>query len=112
MAYRKLGRSSAARNLMLRNLVTAVIKEGRITTTETRAKETKTIVDKMITLGKNGDLSSRRKALSYMTEEDVVSKLFETIAPRYEKRSGGYTRIVKLSQRKGDGAPMVILELL
>lgn len=112
MGYRKLGRESAHRDLMLRNLVTAVIRNGRIQTTDTRAKETKSLVDKMITLAKRGDLSARRQALSYMTDESVVKDLFENIAPKYQDRQGGYTRIVKIAPRKGDGAPMVILELV
>ncbi len=112
MGYRKLGRESAHRDLMLRNLVTATIKNGRIQTTDTRAKETKRLVEKMITLAKRGDLSARRQAIAYMTDEAVVKELFENIAPKYEGREGGYTRIIKIGPRKGDGAPMAYLELV
>jgi len=110
--YRTLGRPSAHRNAMLRNLVTSLLKHGRITTTETRAKETQKLAEKMITLAKRGDLHARRQALSFVTEETVVKNLFEEIAPKYDKRNGGYTRILKLGPRRGDAAPMVILELI
>ncbi len=110
--YRKLGRESAHRNLMLRNQVTSLLKNGKIQTTVTRAKETKRIAEKMITLGKRGDLHARRQALSYITEETVVKNLFDDIAPKYQERNGGYTRILRLEPRKGDGAEMVILELV
>lgn len=110
--YRKLGRKTSHRNLMLRNLTTEVLKHGKITTTVTRAKETKRMVEKMITLGKKGDLSARRAALAYITEESVVSKLFSEIAPKYTERNGGYTRVIKLGERRGDSAPMSILELV
>jgi large subunit ribosomal protein L17 len=92
--------------------VTSLLDQGKITTTETRAKEIKRLTDKMITLGKRGDLHARRQAFSYLTSEDVVSKLFNDIAPRYSERQGGYTRIIKVGTRKGDGAPMAILELV
>jgi large subunit ribosomal protein L17 len=92
--------------------VTSLLEQGKITTTETRAKEIKRLTDKMITLGKRGDLHARRQAFSYLTSEDVVSKLFNDIAPRYSERQGGYTRIIKVGTRKGDGAPMAILELV
>ena len=110
--YRKLGVVSSHRNMMLRNLVTELHKHGRITTTETRAKEVKRMADKMVTLGKKGDLHSRRQALSYMTDEAVVKKLFEETAPKYAERNGGYTRILKLGPRRGDGAEVVFLELV
>lgn len=110
--YRKLGRDSAHRDLMLRNLVTSLLKHGKIETTEQKAKETKRIAEKMITLGKRGDLHARRQALSYITEETVVTNLFEEIAPKYEDRNGGYTRIMKLGPRRGDSAEMVIIELV
>jgi len=97
---------------MFRNIVTSLLKEERIETTETRAKELRKIADKMITLGKRADLHARRQALAYLTEEDVVTKLFETIAPRYKDRQGGYTRIIKTGYRRGDGAPMVLVELV
>ena len=110
--YRKLGRDSAHRKAMLRNLVTDLLREGRITTTDTRAKEARRQAEKMITLGKRGDLHARRQALAYIYDEAVVTKLFEDIAPRYEDRQGGYTRILKLGPRQGDNAEMVFLELV
>ena len=110
--YRKLGRTSAHRKAMLRNLVTDLLREGRITTTITRAKETRRMAEKMITLGKRGDLHARRQALAYIYDEDVVTELFDNIAPKYAGRSGGYTRILKLGQRRGDTAEMVFLELV
>ncbi len=112
MAYRRLGLRSDHRRSVLRNSVTSLLDQGKITTTETRAKEIKRLTDKMITLGKRGDLHARRQAFSYLTSEDVVSKLFNDIAPRYSERQGGYTRIIKVGTRKGDGAPMAILELV
>ncbi|SKC35398.1 50S ribosomal protein L17 [Maledivibacter halophilus] len=111
-AYRKLGRPTDHRNLMLRNLVTSLLKNGRIQTTETRAKETRKIAEKMITLAKRGDLHARRQVLAYMLDETVVKNLFDEIAPKYAERNGGYTRILKLGPRRGDAAPMAILELL
>ena len=108
--YRKLGRESAHRKAMLRNLVTDLLREGRITTTEMRAKETRRMTEKMITLGKRGDLHARRQALAYIFDEDVVTKLFDEIAPTYEDRQGGYTRILKLGPRRGDCAEEVYLE--
>lgn len=110
--YRKLGRPSAHRNMMLRNLVTSLLKHGRIETTETRAKEAKKIAEKMITLAKRGDLHARRQVLAFVTEKEVVKNVFEDIAPKYQDRNGGYTRMYKLGPRRGDGAPMVILELI
>jgi large subunit ribosomal protein L17 len=110
--YRKLGRDSAHRKAMLRNLVTDLLREERITTTETRAKEARRLAEKMITLGKRGDLHARRQALAVIYDEDVVTKLFETIAPKYEDRHGGYTRILKLGPRRGDAAEDVFLELV
>lgn len=110
--YRKLGRTSAHRNMMLRNLVTSLLKHGRIETTEARAKETKKIAEKIITLAKRGDLHARRQVLAYVTEKEVVKNVFEDIAPKYQERSGGYTRMYKLGPRRGDAAPMVILELI
>jgi len=110
--YRKLGRESAHRKAMLRNLVTDLLREGRITTTEMRAKEARRMAEKMITLGKRGDLHARRQALAYIYDEDVVKKLFDEIAPDYEDRHGGYTRILKLGQRRGDAAEEVYLELV
>jgi large subunit ribosomal protein L17 len=88
------------------------LKEERIETTETRAKELNRLADKMITLGKRGDLHARRQALAYLMDEDVVTKLFENLGPKYADRAGGYTRIIKSGTRRGDGAPMAILELV
>ena len=110
--YRKLGRSSAHRKAMLRNLVTDLLREGRITTTDTRAKEARRQAEKMITLAKLGDLHARRQVLAYVYDESVVTKLFDEIAPKYEDRQGGYTRILKLGPRKGDNAELVFLELV
>lgn len=112
MGYRRLGLRSDQRRAVLRNSVTSLIETEKITTTETRAKEIKKIADKMITLGKKGDLHSRRQALAYITTEETVNKLFNDIAARYTDRQGGYTRIIKTGHRKGDGAPMAILELV
>ena len=110
--YRKLGRSSAHRKAMLRNLVTDLLREGRITTTDTRAKEARRQAEKMITLAKRGDLHARRQVLAYVYDESVVTKLFDEIAPKYADRQGGYTRILKLGPRKGDNAELVFLELV
>ncbi|MGI9860731.1 50S ribosomal protein L17 [Moorella naiadis] len=112
MGYRKLGRLAGHRKMLLRNIVTSLLKHGRIETTELRAKELKSLAEKMITLGKRGDLHSRRQALAYLLDEDVVTKLFKEIGPRYAKKNGGYTRIVKTGYRQGDGAPMVQIELV
>ncbi|MGO1369107.1 MAG: 50S ribosomal protein L17 [Senegalia sp. (in: firmicutes)] len=109
---RKLGRPTHHRKTMLRNLVTSLLREGRIETTVTRAKETRRLAEKMITLGKKGDLHSRRQVLSYIYDETVVKELFEEIAPKYEERNGGYTRIMKLGPRRGDGSEMAIIELI
>ena len=110
--YRKLGRESAHRKAMLRNLVTDLLREGRIQTTEHRAKEARRQAEKMITLGKRGDLHVRRQAMAYIFDESVVTKLFEEIAPKYADRQGGYTRILKLGPRQGDNAEVVFLELV
>lgn len=110
--YRKLGFRSDHRRLMLRNMVTSLLKDERIETTETRAKEVKSIAEKMISLGKRGDLHARRQAMAYLLDETVVKKLFDETAPRYKERSGGYTRLMKLGYRRGDGAPMALLELV
>jgi large subunit ribosomal protein L17 len=97
---------------MFRSLVTQVLKHDSIQTTEARAKEVKPLVDKMVTLGKRGTLHARRQALAYIYEPDVVERLFDEIAPRYTARPGGYTRVLKIGQRKGDGAMMAQLELV
>ena len=110
--YRKLGRETSHRNLMLRNLVTDLLRNGRIETTVTRAKETRRMAEKMITLAKRGDLHARRQVLAYILEEEVVKTLFDEIAPKYAERNGGYTRIIKKGPRRGDGAEVVILELV
>lgn len=110
--YRKLGRPTAHRKAMLRNLVTDLLREERISTTVTRAKETRRITEKMITLAKRGDIHARRKVMSYVYDETVVKKLFDEIAPKYAERNGGYTRILKLGPRQGDTAEMAFLELV
>ena len=109
---RKLGRPTAHRNAMLRGLVTYLLENGSIETTVTRAKEVRSMTEKMITLGKKNTLASRRAALSYITKEDVVKKLFDQIAPEYAERNGGYTSIYKLGPRRGDGAEMAIIRLV
>lgn len=109
---RKLGRASDHRDAMLRNLVTSLLENGKIETTVEKAKETRCMAEKMITLGKKNTLHSRRQALGYITKEDVVTKVFEEIAPKYADRNGGYTRIMKLGPRRGDCAEMAILELV
>ena len=110
--YRKLGLATDQRRAMLRSLVTSFLKHGRIETTETRAKEARSIAEKMITLAKRGDLHARRQVLAYILEEEVVKTLFDEIAPKYAERNGGYTRILKLTERRGDDALMVVLELV
>lgn len=110
--YRKLGRPTAHRKAMLRNLVTDLFREGRISTTECRAKEARREAEKLITLAKRGDLHARRQALAYIYDESVVTKLFDEIAPKYADRNGGYTRILKLGPRRGDSAEVVFLELV
>lgn len=120
MSYRKLGRTSSQRKAMLRDLATDLIISERIETTEARAKELRSVVEKMITLGKRGDLHARRQAAAFIrnevaneeTNQDAVQKLFSDIAPRYQERQGGYTRIMKIGPRRGDAAPMVIIELV
>jgi large subunit ribosomal protein L17 len=97
---------------MLRDVVTALFDKERIETTEAKAKEVSGLADQMITLAKRGDLHARRQALAFMTDETVVRKLFETIAPKYKERQGGYTRVLKLGPRQGDAALMAILELV
>ena len=113
MAYRKLGRTCKHRKSLLANQAISVIMNEKIETTETRAKETRKLVDKLITYGKKGDLVSRRKALAIVhNDKNVIKKVFEDLAVRYKDRNGGYTRILKLSERRGDDALMVILELV
>ncbi|MBQ5415374.1 MAG: 50S ribosomal protein L17 [Firmicutes bacterium] len=110
--YRKLGVKSAHRQSMLRNLVTDLFRYGRIQTTDCRAKEARREAEKMITIAKKGDLHARRQAIAYIKDEDVVTKLFDEIAPKYAERHGGYTRILKLGPRQGDVAESVFLELV
>lgn len=110
--YRKLGLPTDQRRAMLRGLVTSFLKHEKIETTVTRAKETRSIAEKMITLAKRGDLHARRQVLAYVQEEEVVKNLFDTIAPKYADRNGGYTRMIKKGPRRGDGAEVVILELV
>lgn len=113
MAYRKLGRVSKHRKSMLANLTIDLIMNERIETTETRAKEVRKFLDKMVTYGKKGDLVSRRKAIAFLHNNDqVAKKVFDDLAVRYKDRNGGYTRILKMTERKGDDALMVILELV
>ena len=113
MAYRKLGRDNKHRKSMLSTLTKQVIMNESITTTETRAKETRKFVDKMITYGKKGDLVSRRKALAFLNnDKNIVDKIFNDLAKRYENRNGGYTQILKLGERRGDDSLMVILKLV
>ena len=109
---RKLGRPTAHRNAMLRGMVTLLLKNGQIETTLTRAKEVRSMAEKMITLGKKNTLASRRAALAYITDENVVTKLFAQIAPEYAERNGGYTQIFKLGARRGDAAEMAIVRLI
>ncbi len=109
---RKLGRTTAQRKAMLRQLTTDLLEKGRIETTVTRAKEVQPIAEKMITLGKDGSLAARRKALAFITKEDVVTKVFAELAPQYKERNGGYTRVIRLGARRGDAAEMAIIELV
>jgi large subunit ribosomal protein L17 len=109
---RKLGTDASHTNAMLRSLAAALLANERIKTTETRAKEVRPLVDRIIGWGKRGDVHSRRLALAELGDVALVKKVFDDIAPRYKEREGGYTRILKLGPRKGDAAPMVIMELV
>lgn len=109
---RKLGRTSDQRKAMLRAMTTALLENGRLETTFTRAKEIQPVAEKMITLGKKGDLASYRRALSFITKEDVAKKLFAETAPSYAERNGGYTRVIRTGPRRGDGAEMAVIELV
>jgi large subunit ribosomal protein L17 len=109
---RKLSRPHDQRRALLRNLVTSILMHERVTTTVTRAKEARIYTERMITLAKRGDLHARRQAASYLLDESVLKKLFDTIGPRYADRPGGYTRIMRTGPRQGDGAPMAIIELV
>ena len=109
---RKLGKTSAQRKAMLRQLTTDLLEHGKLETTFTRAKELQPVVEKMITLGKKGGLANYRRALSFVTKEDVAHKLFQETAPKYAERSGGYTRVTRTGPRRGDAAEMAIIELV
>jgi large subunit ribosomal protein L17 len=109
---RKLGRSSSHRQALLRNMVTSLLDHERIQTTDAKAKELRRIAERMITLGKRGDLHARRQALSVIRSKEVTAKLFDELADRYRERPGGYTRVMKLGQRNGDAASMSLIELL
>ncbi len=111
-AGRKLGRTSSHRKAMMRNMVTSLFEHEKITTTDAKAKELRSIADKMITLGKRGTLHARRQALSFIRSGRVTKKVFEELSPRYSERMGGYTRVVKVGTRDGDNAPMSIIELM
>ncbi len=109
---RKLGRTSDQRKAMLRAMVTYLLENGKIETTVTRAKEVAAMAEKMITIGKTGDLHSKRQILAYVTKEDVAKKLVDEIAPKYADRNGGYTKIIKVGPRRGDAAEMAIIQLV
>ena len=109
---RKLGKTSAQRKAMLRQLVTDLLENGKIETTFYRAKEVQPVVEKMITLGKKGNLAAYRRAMGYITKEDVAKKLFDEIAPKYADRNGGYTRVTRTGARRGDAAEMAVIELV
>ena len=109
---RKLGRTSDQRKAMLRQLTTDLLENGKLETTFYRAKEVQPVVEKMITLGKKGGLANYRRALSYITKEDVAHKLFNDVAPKYADRNGGYTRVTRLGARRGDAAEMAVIELV
>ena len=109
---RKLGKTSAQRKAMLRQQVTDLLEYGKLETTFTRAKEVQPVVEKMITLGKKGGLANYRRALSYITKEDVAKKLFDNVASNYKERNGGYTRVTRIGPRRGDAAEMAVIELV
>jgi large subunit ribosomal protein L17 len=112
MRSRKLGRTSAHRRAMYRNMVTSLLAHERIETTDAKAREVRRLAERMITLGKRGDLHARRQALSVIRSRDVTSKVFDELAERYRSRAGGYTRMLKLGHRRGDAAPLAIVELV
>ena len=109
---RKLGRTTDHRKAMLRAMVTYLLENGQIEKTVTRAKEVRAVAEKMITIGKNNDLHSKRQVFAYVTKEDVAKKLFDEISPKYAERNGGYTRIIKIGPRRGDAAEMAIIQLV
>jgi large subunit ribosomal protein L17 len=108
----KLGRTSSHKKAMLRNMVTSFIKYGKIRTTDSKAKELKIVADKLVTLGKRGDLHARRQALSFVRDRAMVGKLFDEMSASYQNRAGGYARIIKIGNRIGDNAPMSIVEFI
>jgi large subunit ribosomal protein L17 len=120
MWNRKFGRKADHRKAMLRNLATSVIMYGKVETTEAKAKDMRSVVDELITLGKKGDLAARRQAAAYIrnvvadeaTQKTVLQKLFDEVAPKYKDRNGGYTRVIKTGTRRGDSAPMAFIELV
>ena len=112
MGYSKLGRDTSARKALFRSILTSFFKHERIETTEAKAKEISGLAEQLITLAKRGDLAARRQAIARLADEEVVRKLFDEIAAKYNDRQGGYTRILKIGPRRGDAAPMVILELV
>lgn len=109
---RKLNRTASHRKALFANMAAALIKHEQIVTTLPKAKELRSVVDRLITLGKRGDLHARRQAISRMRDKAMVSKLFETLGPRYQERNGGYTRVLKAGYRYGDSAPMAVIELV
>ena len=109
---RKLGKTSAQRKALLRQQTTDLLEYGKLETTFTRAKEVQPVVEKMITLGKKGGLANYRRALAYITKEDVAKKLFDEVAPKYKERDGGYTRVTRTGARRGDAAEMAVIELV
>lgn len=111
-AGRKLGRTTSHRKAMLRNMVTSLLDHERIVTTVPKAKEARRVAEKMITLGKRGDLHARRQALAYIRSKEIVAKLFDELSGQYADRQGGYTRIIRTGYRAGDAAPMAIVELV
>ncbi len=112
MPMRKLGRRTDVRKMLLRNQVTSFLHAERFVTTEAKAKEVSAIAEQLITMAREDNLNTRRQAAAYLLDEDVLRKLFVNIAPKYKDRQGGYTRVVRLGQRRGDAAPMAVLELV
>ncbi|MDA8344687.1 MAG: 50S ribosomal protein L17 [Thermaerobacter sp.] len=112
MPMRKLGRRSDVRKMLLRNQVTSFLHSERFVTTEAKAKEVSAIAEHLITMAREDNINTRRQAAAYLLDEDVTRKLFVNIAPKYKDRQGGYTRVVRLGQRRGDAAPMAVLELV
>ena len=112
MGYKKLNRTSEHRKALIKNMLNSLVKYEQITTTLPKAKELRPFVEKVVTLGKKGDLSSRRKAMSILQDEKMTKKIFDIIANRYSERSGGYTRIIKLGNRYGDNAPTAVIEFI